>query len=365
LSNLQRSRSDIVAKTRKELAEVTYKLRSIESRLAQSVGMLARFNLLNEKYTSDLERLVGLDEGINAFQLLEDVPCPVCDTPISSQVAPELVLPQASSYQRRAFEAEAKKILALRDGLLATISAQTDINAKLEAEQVLLRGELERLAKAERAQIEAGIDEFTVSIATLAEKRSDLFSHIKSLEEIERLRREAARLANISRSKTAPISRALIADGDSIAGKVLALLKEWGFESIHKVAFDPAKFDVQIDGRTRTSYGQGTRALFLAAYYIAILEHCVQNNRPHPGIVMIDSPLKNFSDARENDDPEVSKDTVKNRFYSWLSSWEVRGQLIIMENEPPLSTMNLNVLTFTGKTGEGRYGLFPELSQAV
>jgi hypothetical protein len=363
LSNLQRSRADAVSTTRRRLAEVTAELRRVERQLAQSSGMLARFNLLDQKYLSDLQRLVGLNEGVAVFELLPDVPCPLCSTPIEQQIDTNLVQPEAAINQRRAFEAEAKKILALRSGLIATIEVETSIKTDLQNERLPLQSELERLSVIERGQIEAGINEFSVSIATLAQRRSELYSQIRSIEEIERLRREANRLDELSRSKATPISRALATDGNAIATKVLLLLHDWGFEGIKTVSFDASKFDMQIDGRTRTSFGQGTRALFLAAYFIALLEYCVETKRPHPGVLVIDSPLKNFSDARDNDDPEVSKATVKNRFYSWLSNWNGSGQLIIMENEPPLSTAPLHIVTFTGKSGEGRYGFFPEIMQ--
>lgn len=361
LSNQRRSRAGSIAQVRHTLAETADSLRMAERKYSQSSGMLARFSLLDRKYISDLQRLMGLNEGVGVFELMPATPCPLCNTPIENQIDPALIQSEAAIRQRQAFESEAKKITLLRAGLLSTIHAESIIKEGLEQEILVLRARFDLLSAQERNEIGSGIDEFEFSITTLANRRSELFSEIKSIEEIERLRREAVRLEELSRTKSAPINRALIADGNAIAGKVLDLLHAWGFDEIKTVSLNTSKFDMQIDGRTRTSFGQGTRALFLAAYFIALLEYCTENDRPHPGILVIDSPLKNYSDVRDDSDPIVSLTTVRNRFYAWMAAWQGKGQLVIMENDPPLASSKLHIQAFSKKHDEGRYGFFPPL----
>jgi hypothetical protein len=66
------------------------------------------------------------------------------------------------------------------------------------------------------------------------------------------------------------------------------------------------------------------------------------------------------------DEKELAKTSLKERFFEHLASIDNLGQFIVLENiDPPKNIGNLaHVHLFYGNTGEGRYGLFPVSTKA-
>jgi hypothetical protein len=360
LSQQQKSRAQALEAVRSELAQTSAELRSCETGLAQSAGLVNRFKLLQQKYDSDFDRLVSLDEGSAVYLLLDDVPCPLCGTTLPHQTRASLGSPNVVDMQRRAIAAEAAKIDKQRTGLAAALSYETGQLHSFVAKREVLRAALQSQGARERRMIGSGIEEFKVSATELARRRTELYTQARAFEEIARLTAEAARLQTVSVGKNSRIERQLTQDGLELSDHVLQLIHAWGFESIRQVTFDAAAFDIKVDGRRRTSFGQGVRALFLAAYYVALLKYAEKVGHPHPGFVVIDSPLKPFSDRKQGD-PDVPMTTVNMRFYSWLADWCGPGQVVILENEEPPAELKptLLPLEFTKVQGVGRPGFFP------
>jgi hypothetical protein len=357
-----KSRAAQLRQVRHEIAAASDKMRTCEAHLAQSSGMVNRFQLLEKKYRSDLDRLVALNEGIAVFELLKRVPCPLCGTPIEQQIDKELLTTRAPKQQRQAFAAEANKIDNLRKGLLSALEHERQAVAKLQDERNKLLSELQDLERLEKSKIETGVAEFTVSPTDLAIRRSELFAQLRSFQEMEQLVGEAQRLKERSATKGARIQRPLTSDGLALSKRVLALLHAWGFANISSVEFDASRFDLTVNGRRRTTYGKGTRAVFLTAYYIALLEHCLSAGRPHVGIVVVDSPLKAYADPKPDVKPDVPLETVRSKFYDWLSKWTGPGQVVILENEEPPQSLSeiLKAIEFTGYPSFGRPGFYVE-----
>ncbi|MFM0244293.1 MULTISPECIES: AAA family ATPase [Paraburkholderia] len=360
LSQQQKSRAQALEAVRSELAQTSAELRSCETGLAQSAGLVNRFKLLQRKYDSDFERLVSLDEGSAVYFLLDDVPCPLCGTTLPNQTKASLASPDVADKQRRAIAAEAAKIDKQRTGLAAALSYEIEQLRSFVAKREELQAALQSQSARERRMIDSGIDEFKVSATELARRRTELYTQARAFEEIARLTVEAAKLEAVSVGKNSRIERQLTQDGLELSDLVLQLIHAWGFESIRQVTFDAAAFDIKVDGRRRASFGQGVRALFLAAYYVALLQYAEKVGRPHPGFVVIDSPLKPFSDRKQGD-PDVPMTTVNMRFYSWLADWVGPGQIVVLENEEPSVELKpvLLPLEFTKMPGVGRRGFFP------
>lgn len=82
---------------------------------------------------------------------------------------------------------------------------------------------------------------------------------------------------------------------------------------------------------------------------------------PHPGFLVVDSPLVVYRQADDDSDPKdkgFSTD-VKEAFYRSLST--AKGiQVIICENDDPPADLSANIIHFT-KTNEGRYGFIPRI----
>jgi hypothetical protein len=83
---------------------------------------------------------------------------------------------------------------------------------------------------------------------------------------------------------------------------------------------------------------------------------------PHPGLLVVDSPLVVY---RQADDPDFDPEDkgfsidVKDAFYRNLSA-AVGIQVVVCENDGPPADLNANIIYFTG-TSEGRCGFIPRV----
>jgi hypothetical protein len=149
-----------------------------------------------------------------------------------------------------------------------------------------------------------------------------------------------------------------------LCAKIKHLLDLWGVPGVDAVSFDEEKADIRINQRDRISFGKGKRGIFLAAYVVALMEHAIDSNHPHLGLIAIDSPLVTYKDPKHGslDTEEVLDEAVKDRFYAWLSDRPESGQVIVFENDEPLDVLKarLPITEFSGTSRlVGRVGFFP------
>ena len=105
-------------------------------------------------------------------------------------------------------------------------------------------------------------------------------------------------------------------------------------------------------------------ALAYSGFILSLLKYCRDQSRPHPSLVVLDSPLVAY---REPDtSAEVARLDVKGAFFRSLAQWKDRKQVIVFENEdPPIDLMPAITFTHFSKTGAPgtRYGFFPPLNK--
>jgi hypothetical protein len=149
------------------------------------------------------------------------------------------------------------------------------------------------------------------------------------------------------------------------AQKVSEVLTEWQFPGRRHVSFDEGAYDLRIDGKQRKDNGKGVRAVTHSAFKIALLLFCRERGLPHPGFVLLDTPLLTYRDPIKSplaaDEQELSNTSLKEFFFDHLSRVSDKGQIIVVENVdlPPNIRDLAHVETFTGDPSNGRFGLFP------
>lgn len=122
------------------------------------------------------------------------------------------------------------------------------------------------------------------------------------------------------------------------------------------------------DAPPRKDNGAGIRALLHSAFKISVLVHSIRNNRPHPGFVILDSPLLAYREAEDNDpigaltddELQLREAGVASAFYRFLHSLKGDAQFIVIENhksDQEVVAPFPNV-QFTGNKDVGRCGLF-------
>jgi hypothetical protein len=181
---------------------------------------------------------------------------------------------------------------------------------------------------------------------------------IKQVEQIE---------ASEPPKRDATIQRGLSTEtAKAFADVVSGVLSAWGFPGERHVVFDLATYDLIIDGKERRNNGKGVRGITHAAFKVALMLFCRERNRPHPGFLVLDTPLltyrdpmKRLGDRLESDEQELRNSDLKQRFFDHLGHLGEKAQIIVLENvDPPQGVKGYcKVEAFTHDAEEERQGL--------
>ena len=338
-------------------------LRNRKARIAEIDELVERFRLLNNHYQTDLNRLAAIHESGSLFVHLEQQACPLCGALSGDQhLASECEGNTEAVVQ--AADAEMVKIDRLRHELTDTTTSLTterrelqESLAEFENEYKASEQELNEIASpavsSERASYNLLVSE-RVEVRFLLEKINRLKRLTVQRAELDAGKPEA--VGGPSATKTQVSKNAL----DEFTQTIEGILQEWHFPNANRVFFDENKRDVQIAGKARGSTGKGLRAITHAAVKIGLMEFCRERNLPHPGFVVLDSPLLAYWKP-EGDDDDLRGTDLKEMFYRYLLGLRKDNQVIIVENERPPDFVSGegNVIVFTKNPHQGRYGFFP------
>jgi len=351
---------------RRDIADTSEGLSRATNARNHAKSMIGRFELLQQKYSNDLDRLGAANEGVAFFEELPSIPCPLCRTPTDAQAEEQALRPESAGLYRAAINAEAEKIRALRTGLLVALEGERRRLFSLQNSVDQHSEQLSALQSREALVVQSARIEFSADPKQIAIRRSELSAQISIFDEIERLQAEIERLKKLKLRPKTLVIRDGGASGRAVADAARGYLELWGFTDIENIALDAKECDLVLNDRTRLSFGAGRRALYLAALVIALMEHALREGHPHLGVVVIDSPLKAYADPDSDELHDVAVTTVTEKFYSWLAGFSGLGQIIVLENER-ISTNTAEILRpieFTGVAGVGRSGFYPHRAMA-
>ncbi|MCO4090632.1 MAG: hypothetical protein HEQ34_01590 [Sphingorhabdus sp.] len=340
-----------------------------KSKRREGLVTIARFEELERVYGSDIERLQGLEEGGGLFAVRAGRACPLCG---ASAEAHTMTYDSSQIAEvRNATLREIAKIQSERDDLrytLASVRAELDIN-----EQEILRI-LAKIDEAENSLSQARPDE--AASRKLYEERGDVRDSLRITLELFRQRDKLqVRFSQLSAS----IPRGRGDDklsvgidgptGHALAAKVQEVLSAWQFPNSPTVSFNDETQDIRLNGKPRAANGKGVRAILHAASKVAALLLCQEKDLPHPGFVVLDTPLLTYREPLKNpkhgeladDEAALKATSLHEAFYQHLISLKDQAQIVVLENaDPPLSLREeMNIITFTGGGENDRFGLFP------
>lgn len=339
----------------------------VGGRLDDIAVHLDRFAKLDRAYESDIQRLEAIEEAGFLVSLGGDRDCPLCGAGPDAQAHTDGMV--RVEQVRAAALAETTKINRLRTDLEQT-------TADLHAEQGRLKEELPRLL-ARLEVTEADITELLPQVSetrrmlkevlaardrvqqglVLREQRQGLLDRRKDAESVKAVSKE-------NRPKL-ELSGTVAHDFCKVVGRVLT---EWQFPGERQISFDEKTYDIRIDGKLRSNNGKGVRAVTHAAFKVALLIFCRERDLPHPGLVVLDTPLLTYRDPIRNpkfgdlstDEKALAQTALKQRFFEHLHSIRDLGQFIVFENVdlPEKIEAFTKIEVFLGHEG-GRNGFFP------
>lgn len=324
----------------------------------------SRFKLLDKKYVSDQQRLQAMATAASVTSSFASRPCPLCLTDIQHQARHQQQDEQAPMLRLAAL-AEAEKISGLREGLNGALSdVQEDLKDVAEALRKV-DGDARENDRKQSELLAPHRSDTQNGLLALTERKTVLSLALSSLTKADVLKVRLAEMKEKSRRKKQVVERDISDSATALCARVKALLDDWGVPGVDSVYFDDGVSDIEINQRKRTSYGKGKRGIFLTAYMVALMERALENEHPHLGLTIIDSPVVTYKDpkhAKSAEKEELLDESVKDRFYSWLSSRKEPGQIIILENEEPnadtLPSLRHTEFVGAGNT-TGRRGFFP------
>ncbi|MBI1205098.1 MAG: hypothetical protein GC182_21545 [Rhodopseudomonas sp.] len=325
-----------------------------------------RFEQLADVYQSDIKRLEAIEEAGFVLSLAGDRPCPLCGASPEDQHNSHGIADIKKA--KDAANIEIEKITKQQGDLDLTI-AQMETEG-LQIEKNL--GELEKVL----ATLEAELDDLAPVAQASRQRLDEVLSvrdHVRRglelLEQRHSLIKRKDELAALKPTSKADrpqfgIPGQVIHD---FAQTVSEVLKEWHFPGTLHVSFDDGAYDLKVDGKNRRDNGKGVRAVTHSAFKVALLMFCRERNLPHPGFVVLDTPLLTYRDPiksqspLEADEAALKSTSLKEHFFAHLSSISGLGQIVVVENvDLPKNIASLgNVEIFTGDPNNGRFGLFP------
>lgn len=318
---------------------------------------LRRFALLQTHYESDLERLAFLDEGQHYFEQLEPARCPTCLLPLTGDHdhgAPIFAVPEYAV----AVAEESRKISDLLAELKATISSlqtrEVDLTSRFtEIQRVLSEVDIE--ITAERPRFQDASREMKLLVAA---------RHAR--QEWERIWRQRAVYSTYVDELGETVKPARATPVETLDGITLQAFSEvleetlatWSYSREGRVVFDARTLDFTVGGVARASNGKGHRAVLNSAFAMSLLRYCDRHARPHPGFVVMDSPLTTFREDMSGRFEELGR--VAERFFADLASVPPTHQVIIFENKevPENLRAAMNYVEFSRERSGIRRGFF-------
>ena len=281
-----------------------------KDRRAEVGGLLERFTLLGRHYESDLARLRGIEEGGTLFEVMGQAACPLCgaapvhhqkDSDCDGNVAGVVMAARSEIAKIELLQSELNN--TTRDLLREAASFDKRL-PKVEDELRTLTGEIEGIITPHLARLRSSYSGF-------ADKRGEVkeaLSLYKTIQDIE------ARYTKIE-NRGEEAKPTVVAEGDlptsvaeAFAQHIEGILKAWHFPEADRVFFDPKSRDLVISGKARGARGKGLRAITHAAFTVGLLDYCKTKETPHPGFVLMDSPLLAYRKPEGSEDDLTGTD---------------------------------------------------------
>lgn len=336
-----------------------------QQRVNDIVITLENFKQLMKVYNSDISRLESIEEVGFLLGLHADETCPVCGALPNAQVHTHALIEIEAA--RAAAEIEIAKIRSHKTELIATIEdtqKELDRTSERLLQNRISLGELE----AEISHILPDTDSNMRRLSEIIPRRDHIRHGLELLLRRDNLSKQKEKIAKQKRVITPNAQRGLSNHtAQEFALEVGNVLRAWGFPGECRTFFDlEGTFDIIIDGKPRKNNGKGVRAITHAAFKVALMTYCHTRKLPHPGFIILDTPLITYRDpirsnggALSADEQAIKSSNLKEKMFEHLSSLQSVGQFILFDNaDPPNGAEQFcSIQTFTNETTQGRQGL--------
>ena len=343
---------DSLQKTTDRDQIVTNQLIEITSAIAESTILKNRYNALRTQYESDMRRLTFIAEAdIHKGKIPKLDHCPFCNGELpkeKTQSCLDAAIAEADKIELRikdlqyADEALSKEMDKLQSQREALVREQQQV-------QAAIRGEL-------RPQVEALRDKLAIFTAALEKaKAKEMLKHFTEVlnEQLLRIKNEDEFSNDFDvREKIREVLQ------EPLERLLTEILEKCNYDNYVGSRFDEDMCDVVVNGSEKLSQGQGFRAFLNSVMALAVQEMLNEFNMHMPHLLVMDSPILSLKEREEDKGTEITSDSMRGGLFQYMIEHEKNRQTIILENEiPTLDYSTANIIHFTRKIGDGRFGL--------
>lgn len=366
--NVEQTISDMVSSlnaTEQSISEALDKSKSLlgeimkgEKRLAQCNVLLSRYEYLRSQYKADIQRLSFIVEGEQETKKLPTVStCPFCEG--------KIVHRKKATYVD-ASKAELTRIIAQLEGL---DTAEKNVHREKEEIEAALeklrqeRDDIDRLIKDElkpkSAELEASINALKAYVRLSEEMRvvaayaQDWERDIDNYDATEET--ETPLVYHPKDYFDSEFQTGMTENAESI-------LTECRYHNFTAARFDIPTFDIEVNGEAKaSSHGKGYRSYLNTVVALMFRKFLAEHATYNPGLLIIDTPLHGLDEEVPEDAPE----SMRAGLFTYFMNHQ-EGQLIVIENLDHIPNLDYensgaNVITFTKKRDEGRYGFLNDV----
>jgi hypothetical protein len=345
----------------------TFQLVRVSDARLETIGeLLARFGILKEHYVSDLKRLEFLRETDYFFDQLTAIRCPLCGTLLETHAAQKLCADAVvgSVEMQEAYAAEAVKIRALLHDLENTIGTLESERATVTSTSQEQRADLARLDRSLSDELRPGFLAIKKEFDTLSIEKQQLQAVEDQFQTLGQYRIARSNLDETDTEASPTFEGLSPAASRKLSNTIQRLLRDWRFIGDEGVVeFSEVNMDLVVDGKARQSNGKGIRAFLHTSFNIGLMHLCREEGLPHPGTVVIDSPLTSYREGKTHEAEDEASPEIQSAFWNSISRWTADEQIILIENKEPtgVTRERVNYIHFVGKDSaeSGRPGLFP------
>lgn len=200
------------------------------------------------------------------------------------------------------------------------------------------------------------------NLRELLAKRSEIEKHLGLYEQVKTFEDMIRRIADETEAEVATAVAGLsLTAVREFSAEISKRLAEWDYPSAASVRYDRKELDIIAGDQRRSAHGKGVRAVLHAAFTLALAQYCFDRELPHPGFVVLDSPLVTYRPPDQSTGTgDQPPEGVVRAFYRDIQA-NFDGQVIVMENTDPLDPLGADArdIRFTKRDDLGRYGFLP------
>ncbi len=326
----------------------------LNNQIAECNMLHNRYQVLQGQYVSDINRLTFLVEGeVHRPEYIQETLCPFCNGELEK------------GYQESCIEAasvELKKIMLQLNDL-------NDAEEDISIEKNNLE-EMNNVLQMERAQLEEIINsklkpkiKHLRHLLHLYRKSMEVQSQIRTIRHLEHNMIDdlnAFEMKNEVEVKYKPKEYFDFLILQGISTILESILEACNFDNLSSAYFSKDTFDVVVNGKEKSKFGQGYRAFLNTVVALTFMEYLKQCGTYSPGILIVDSPILSLKEKKS----EQASENMKESLFRYMLKHQDNGQMIIVENEiPELDYSNANLIYFSKDIDDGRYGLLYGLTE--